>query len=206
MAELVPALFYEMFGDPRIGLTELPTAPMGRYVSIEAPLVDPRSSEFRALQCFGPDAITSGTGFILESAVGTAEESISVKFHFDERDVLYSKIRPALRKAVLPNGEGLCSADMYPLRPGTGVTREYLWAFLLTDYFTDRAIEMSQRANIPKLNRQQIDSIPMPLPTLASQSRFSSAVAQYFKLRHAHISSERMLDRLLRSLVRSVAG
>jgi hypothetical protein len=39
---------------------------------------------------------------------------------------------------------------------GPKLLREFLWAYLLTDHFTERAVDLSARANMPKLNRVQL--------------------------------------------------
>ena len=72
-------------------------------------------------------------------------------------------------------------------------------------YVTDRATEMSQRANIPNLNRKHIESIHIPISPLATKIHFSFVAAPYSKLRDVRVSSEPELDRLLRSLLQSVA-
>ena len=40
----------------------------------------------------------------------------SGKYLFETEDVLYSKIRPKLRKVCITQVDGLCSADMYPIK------------------------------------------------------------------------------------------
>jgi type I restriction enzyme S subunit len=114
----------------------------------------------------------------------TAREEglISGKFLFDARHVLYSKIRPYLRKVALPEARGLCSADMYPVKPlPDRATREYLWALLLSSAFTNYTTEHSGRANIPKVNREQFAAYQCALPPFQLQLGFSRHVAQLRK-------------------------
>ena len=95
---------------------------------------------------------------------------VSGKYLFEAGSVLYSKLRPYLRKAVYVDFRGLCSADMYPIK----VDRERLdprfvaW-MLLSVGFTDYAINHSQRARMPKLNRNQLFSWEAPVPPLEEQ-------------------------------------
>lgn len=163
-ASLIPALFHEMFGDMGLKPGRWPTEQLGRLARIEATLVDPRVEAYQDLSHIGSDRIERDSGNLLASKSAREDGLISAKFLFDERDVLYNKIRPNLRKAALPIGRGLCSADIYPIRPGPKLLREFLWAYLLTDHFTDRAVDLSARANMPKLNRVQLDSIESPRP------------------------------------------
>ena len=44
---------------------------------------------------------------------------ISGKYLFTDKHIIYSKIRPNLNKVALPDFDGLCSADAYPILPKT---------------------------------------------------------------------------------------
>ena len=84
--------------------------------------------------------------------------------------VLYSKIRPYLIKVVNCDFQGLCSADIYPLKPFEKViTKDFLYHLLLTKEFTDYAILGSQRAGMPKVNREHLFAYKFKLPTLQEQ-------------------------------------
>ena len=134
---------------------------------------------------------------------------ISTKFLFDER-MMCSTARFAhfFGKWHITNiSRGLCSADICPIRPGLTLLREFLWAYLLTDYFTDRAVDLSARVNMPKLNRVQLASIEAPVPPLALQKEFGQRVTEVGELEAAHASSRARLDTLFQSMLyRAFAG
>ena len=94
---------------------------------------------------------------------------ISSKFHFTQNDVVYSKIRPELRKVAFPRSEGLCSADAYPLRPGHEILAEYLFEVLLSESFARQAVAKSGRTKMPKVNRHELFSIGVPVPEISVQ-------------------------------------
>lgn len=63
-----------------------------------------------------PDNIEKLTGTLLDCRT-VAQDKVSSPNHlFFKGQILYSKIRPLLRKAVIAPFDGLCSADMYPLK------------------------------------------------------------------------------------------
>ncbi len=81
----------------------------------------------------------------------------STKYLFSPGDVLYSKLRPYLRKVALVDFRGLCSADMYPIEADHDVLDPtFLKFLLLSDFFSAYANDESRRARMPKLNRQQL--------------------------------------------------
>jgi type I restriction enzyme S subunit len=148
---------------------------LGDLIAIASGQIDPRELPYLKMVHIGPEDVEEGTGRIL--APKTAEELglKSGKYLFTAQDVVYSKIRPYLRKVALPSFTGLCSADMYPLRPkGKLKDRHFLYYLLLSDVFTKQAVSHQQRTGIPKINRIQLASIHIPLPSDAEeQSRIA---------------------------------
>ena len=143
--------------------------------------VDPKEKSYIDLPHVAPNFIESGTGRLLKNQVKTPRELRlkSGKYHFNPCHVLYSKIRPNLRKATLPDFEGTCSADMYPLIPNTEVViREFLVLALLAPPFTRYAVENSDRNAMPKINRPTMLGCRMKLPSIEAQQEFVSRVKQ----------------------------
>jgi type I restriction enzyme, S subunit len=127
-----------------------------RLATIEARLVDPTEDHYSQLPHIGIDRIESSTGR-LDGVQTAAEDGVtSAKFLFGPEDVVYSKIRPELKKACHPAYEGLASADAYPLRPVAGITPAYLLEVLLSREFIRQAVERSGRTKMPKINRREL--------------------------------------------------
>ena len=174
--------------------------------AITSTLVDPRKSEFLDLIHVGAGNIESKTGAFVELRSAREEGLISGKFLFDESMVLYSKIRPYLMKVARPAFNGLCSADMYPLTPISGVAdKNYLFHLLLSKHFTDYAIEGSARAGMPKVNREHLFEFRVCMPSVGKQREIS------VKLDELHGETQRLesiyqqklttLDELKKSLL-----
>ncbi|MBK6689479.1 MAG: restriction endonuclease subunit S [Deltaproteobacteria bacterium] len=152
---------------------------LGEVCTIESALVDPTQVEHRSRPHVGGANIVSNTGQLVELKTAQEEELISGKFLFTDADVLYSKIRPYLRKVALPSFAGLCSADIYPLRPHADhLDREYLYYLLLSDEFTEYAVGVSNRAGMPKVNREQLFEFKFRIPTIVEQRRVTRVVRE----------------------------
>ncbi len=148
--------------------------PLGDVCRIDAPIVDPKLSEYCDLPHINGANIESGTGRLLAVQSAADDGMTSGKYLFDAGVVLYSKLRPYLQKVVVADFRGLCSADMYPLVfDRDRVDLEFAKYCLLADDFTNFAIEASARARMPKLNREQLLAFEFPLPPLAEQRRIS---------------------------------
>jgi type I restriction enzyme, S subunit len=138
--------------------------------SITSKLVEPRQPEFIDLPHVGAGNMTYLTGELIDVKTAREENLISGKFLFDETMVLYSKIRPYLMKACRPNFQGLCSADVYPLLPNYEIlNRDFLFHLLMSKNFTNYAIAGSDRAGMPKVNRDHLFRYITWIPSLSEQ-------------------------------------
>jgi len=125
-----------------------------------------------------PDHIESGTGRLLKKETASDQGAISGKYHFSPGDVVYSKIRPYLRKAILADFQGLCSADMYPLTPADDVSGGFVLAAILGHDFSRYAESVSLRSGMPKINRIELAAYTVPLPpTKAEQEAIAEALS-----------------------------
>ena len=137
---------------------------------ISSRLVDPRQMQYQSLLHVGGANVESKTGRLIDLKTAADERLKSGKFVFDDSVVLYNKIRPYLVKVARPNFGGLCSADMYPLTPMAGkVTRDFLYYVLMSRRFTDYAIVGSNRAGMPKVNREHLFAYRFKIPPISVQ-------------------------------------
>jgi len=154
-------------------------ATVGEAIYIASGQVDPKDEAVANLICVGPDNLVSGGG-IDESGLKTARElgQISGKYAFDRSAVLYSKIRPNLNKAALPNFDGICSADMYPLwvADPTRTNREFIYYVLTSERFVASATSRSFRTGLPKINREDLEAIEFALPPLGEQRKIAEVL------------------------------
>jgi type I restriction enzyme, S subunit len=146
-------------------------------VSIANGQVDPREEPFRSMVLVAPDHIESGTGKLLARRTAAEQRAISGKYPFGAGDIVYSKIRPYLKKAILADFAGLCSADMYPLRPVDGVVGGYVLSVLLAHRFTKYAESVSVRSGMPKINRAELADFSIAVPPLPEQRAIAAALS-----------------------------
>ena len=144
---------------------------------ITSSLVDPKQMEYRHLPHIGAGNMVTLSDDLIEVKTAAEENLISQKYLYDDTMVLYSKIRPYLRKAARPSFGGLCSADVYPLKPAVGVLdRDFLFHILLSDDFTKYAEAGSARAGMPKVNRKHLFNYEFSLPSISDQKDMVAAI------------------------------
>jgi len=141
---------------------------------VQSGQVDPREPEYADMPLVAPDHIESGTGRLYQVTSAEEQGAISGKYLCPVGSVLYSKIRPALRKVALYDAACLCSADMYAIEPGAHFDRYFLFYFLLTDAFTSYAELESLRVAMPKVNRDALGAFPLPIPSRKEQAQIAA--------------------------------
>lgn len=160
--------------------------------------VDPRQLPYRDWPLIAPDHIESETGRLLKLETAAQQGSISGKYVFESGDVIYSKIRPYLRKAVLADHNGLCSADMYPLRASARMNARFLLMVVLGEAFSRFAVSVSQRSGFPKINRDELAEYSLAVPQKEEQDRaaiVASTFESQLEAEESHLSKLHYLKR-----------
>lgn len=139
--------------------------------------VDPTSPEWADKPLIAPNHIESRTGRLIKLETAVEQGAISGKYAFPARTVVYSKIRPNLAKACVSPVEGMCSADMYPIKPDKRLRSQFLLMQLLSAKFTDWATLESMRVAMPKINRETLGGYRFWVPPLGVQDE---AVREFF--------------------------
>jgi type I restriction enzyme, S subunit len=139
--------------------------------------VPPDDEQYRDVILIAPNHIESGTGRVLYTETAHEQGAISGKYRVDHGDIIYSKIRPALNKVCIADGNWLCSADMYPIKTTVpNVAAAYLLNFMLSDPFVRLMRDESMRVAMPKVNRDTLASCPLLLPPLSEQLTIVAAI------------------------------
>ncbi len=181
---------------------------LGQLLRIASGLVDPKDVSIAGRISVGPDNLISGGG-INKATLKTARElgQISGKYKFDNNSILYSKIRPNLNKVALPDFDGICSADIYPMwvRDIHKTDRDFIYYLLTTDRFVEEASSRSFRTGLPKINREDLEAMEVSLPPLPEQRKIAAilrtwdeAIEKLTKLKEA---KQRRLEALAAELI-----
>jgi type I restriction enzyme S subunit len=199
----LPAAFLELFGDLNTNTKGWESNAFDEVCAIDAPLVDPRKPEYRNLPHLGGDNIESVTGRILRFRTAAEDGLISSKFLIGPDHILFSKIRPKLRKVSEPRMVALCSADIYPIRPRSSALKpSYLVGFLRSDYFSRIVSSVAEsRTNIPKINREELSDIPVLLPPIAEQEKFAALAKRHERMLARQREALNQADHLFQSLL-----
>lgn len=138
---------------------------LGEVAVIKSNLVSP--FDYLDYPHIAPDSIEKFTGRLLSYRTIREDNVKSPKHLFYKGQILYSKIRPYLSKAIIADVDGLCSADMYPIEALCNT--KYLLKYMLSTEFLEQSTTAGSRSLLPKINQKELSSISVPLPTLPEQ-------------------------------------
>ena len=181
--QLVKSRFVEMFGDLKLNKYNWPIEPFESFAVIDTHMAN-NLDAYANKPHIGIDSIESNSGRLSGYRTVAEDGIISGKYPFTAQHIIYSKIRPALNKVALPDFDGVCSADAYPILPAKErCNRIYLAQVMRSSYFLDYVLPLSGRAQMPKVNKKALQGFSMPLPPLELQQEFAAFVAQVDKSR-----------------------
>ena len=204
--ELVKSRFIEMFGDLKTNPYKWECKNLLDVADIDTVMVSDYE-KYADYPHIGIDSIEKNTGRLFGYRTVAEDGVISGKYLFTGKHIIYSKIRPNLNKVALPNFEGLCSADAYPILPKENMClRIYLGYVMRSDFFLDYILPFSRRANMPKVNKEQLSGFVLPVPDIGSQNQFASFVEQTDKSKVEIQKSLEKLETLKKALMQKYFG
>lgn len=170
-------------------------------IEITSGQVNPIEEKYSELFQIGPERMEPNTGKILEFKTVKELGISSGNYLFTEEHVLYSKIRPYFKKVANPGFKGLCSADVYPLKPRfKNLSKDFLFYYLLTEKFTVALLRFQNRTGMPKVNREEISSMHIPIPSLDEQFKIVKILQEIDKCLDqivTHLNRNKVLQKSL---------
>lgn len=205
LENIIKSQFVEMFGNLEINNKKWKIVNILEVASIDTNMTKD-FEKYAELPHIGIENIEKNTGKLINYISVAKSNLTSGKYIFDERHIIYSKIRPNLNKVATPDFKGLCSADSYPILTNEKCKKEYLVFVLRSDYFLNYILSYSSRTNIPKVNKEQLSGFDFPLPPIDLQNQFADIVKQIDKQKFETQKNLKEMQELQESLMNKYFG
>ena len=135
----------------------------------------------------------------------TGDTVDSNKLLFQDRDILFSKIRPYLHKVALAHFSGACSSDTIVIRPKEKLYEGYLMFTVFSDTFIELATVASKGTKMPRADWGFLRKLELAVPNKKLlelyQVQFDSVFAQIVNLLRANELLTNCRDRFLPRLI-----
>ncbi len=167
-------------------------AKLGEACVPDRKIVEPNTSHAKSLNYYSLEHIESETGRILKIPNDQPEdEGKSMTFQFDQRHVLYGKLRPYLNKVALPFSSGRCTTEMIPLLPCEGIDRIFLAWLLRRQETVEFAMQGKTGSRMPRADMDSLLMLKIPLSTFPQQKRIVALISeQIAAVEKARIAAE----------------
>ncbi|QQZ28984.1 restriction endonuclease subunit S [Thiothrix subterranea] len=153
------------------------------------------------------DHIESDTGKLLKKDIQPYSKAGSSTHWFDERYVLYSKLRPYLNKVILPDEKGIGTTELIPMLPDKNrLDRTYLAYYLRSPKFVEWVSSQTAGAKMPRVAMGVFWEHEIPLPPLPEQQRIAAILDKADAIRRKRQQALQLADEFLRSVFLEMFG
>ena len=129
----------------------------------------------KSVPCIELEHVNQNSGTI-NGYVDSSEQK-SIKNIFHKGDILFAKLRPYLRKYWFAEFNGVCSSEIWVLKPKRVVTAEYLFHLIQTEEFI-RIANVSFGSKMPRADWDFINHYPLTIiHSLPEQRRIVSVLS-----------------------------
>lgn len=172
---------------------------LGESAVLSAKTVSPSESgdvPYIGLEHIAPDALRL-------SGNGAASDVVSAKTPFQKGDILFGKLRPYFRKVALAPFDGICSTDIWVVKPAKGVDARFLFYAMANQDFVDMAARESVGTRMPRAKWEYAARYEFPLPPISAQRRVSAALGALDDKIELNARMNETLDETARALFRA---
>ncbi len=117
----------------------------------------------------GLEDVESGSGKYRPTEGSSRQNEDSAVGVFRSGDVLYGKLRPYLKKAIVSDFDGVCSTEFLVIQP-TSIMAHWIHQWLLTTEVTQQIEAGCEGAKMPRADWEHVGSIYMPSPSQSEQA------------------------------------
>lgn len=126
--------------------------------------------------------IEKNSGRIIKKLRVCERKIVGEKVVFKKGQVLYSKLRPYLKKILVAPEDGVCSSEIVPFSPFEYLDADYLVTVLKSPHVDYTINLVTYGVKMPRVGTETMLNLLIPLPPLAEQKRIVAKLEQLFKI------------------------
>ncbi|MCI6752343.1 MAG: restriction endonuclease subunit S, partial [Selenomonas bovis] len=122
--------------------------------------------------------IEKGTGRIIRHKLVKSSMIRGDKAVFHKGDLLYSKLRPYLKKILIAPEDGICTSELVPFQVYQGINPLYAIWWLHSPSVDQKVNTASYGVKMPRVGKETMINLLLPLPPLAEQHRIVAKIEE----------------------------
>ncbi|MDB9413214.1 restriction endonuclease subunit S [Microcystis aeruginosa] len=127
----------------------------------------------------GMEDIESNTGRFLGYKIPKSVKSST--FKFTSEHILYGRLRPYLNKVMLPDFEGHCSSEIFPIKVSKELDRSFLFYWLTQKKIILKIDETCTGTRMPRANMEKVLNFSLVIPPIEEQKRIVEILDKAFE-------------------------
>lgn len=120
--------------------------------------------------------IEKETGKILNICSASERKIVGDKVKFYKGQILYSKLRPYLKKILIAPDDGICSSEMVPFHPYGNINCNYLVYVLKSPHIDFTIDSATYGVKMPRVGTETMINLLIPLPPFDEQKRIVAKI------------------------------
>lgn len=162
----------------------VPAVELGEVCRMDRRMTSASDAISKGLLFVGMEHVDPDTGRISTGKGSRTGEGKGQAFLFDDRHVLFGKLRPYLRKIAFPNQQGCSSTELVPLLPDHfHLDRSYLFHWVRQQSVIDELMSKMTGARMPRADMSVLLKMSIPLPSLLEQKRIAALLERTLELK-----------------------
>ena len=126
--------------------------------------------------------IEKNSGRIVKRLKVSERKIVGEKVIFKKGQVLYSKLRPYLKKILVAPDDGVCSSEIVPFSPFECLDASYLVTVLKSPHVDYTINLVTYGVKMPRVGTDTMLNLLIPIPPLAEQKRIVAKLEQLIKV------------------------
>ena len=122
--------------------------------------------------------IEKESGKIINICKASQRKISGDKVRFYKGQILYSKLRPYLKKILVAPDDGICSSEIVPFNLYGNIDSQYAVYFLKSPHVDFIINSVTYGVKMPRVGTDTMIDLPFPLPPLAEQKRIVAKIEE----------------------------
>jgi type I restriction enzyme M protein len=161
-----------------------------------------------AVTYIGLENITQNTGELTGDFVTKTPSVIrSLKNIFQKGSILYGKLRPNLNKVWLADRDGICSTDIFVIKPNSNKIISGFYANIFrSESFNERVLFQIKGTQLPRVGWTSFADLKIPFPPLEVQKEIVARIEREQELVNANKELIKIFESKIKTKISSVWG
>jgi len=134
---------------------------------------------------------------------GSSKDVSSIKHKFKKGDILFGKLRPYFKKVIQAPFDGVCSTDIWVIRPNPGFHQRYIFYWMADQKFIDFSSGGSDGTKMPRAKWGHVSQFERPYLDYPTQEHIANILGTLDDKIELNQQMNQTLENMARAIFKS---